>query len=128
MVPCLPPSFPSFTYVTHHSPKNSTHPTNGRDMSGFKMSPSTSDSTKSSSRNISQVLYFLIAVTGALLGSLYITSLPSGIPRSEHQYQVQIFSRDPLILYIQNFVSSEEIAYLLRVAYGCAISPLYVAY
>ncbi|KAB5515113.1 putative prolyl 4-hydroxylase alpha subunit [Coniochaeta sp. 2T2.1] len=70
------------------------------------------------SPNFSQVLYFLIAIAGALLGSFYISSLPRNcsIPSPEHQYQAQIFSRDPLIFYIRNFVSREEIAYLLRVA------------
>ncbi|KAI1125134.1 putative prolyl 4-hydroxylase alpha subunit [Nemania abortiva] len=34
----------------------------------------------------------------------------------DHEYQVQIFSRDPLIVYIRNFVSSDEIDYLLRVS------------
>jgi len=35
-------------------------------------------------------------------------------------YQVQIFSRDPLIIYIRNFVRSDEIAHLLDIRY---VSP-----
>jgi prolyl 4-hydroxylase len=34
-----------------------------------------------------------------------------------HEYQTQIFSRDPLIVYIRNFVSSDEIDYLLQTRY-----------
>lgn len=36
----------------------------------------------------------------------------------DQKYQVQIFSRDPLIVYIRNFVSSVEIAHLLDIRYG----------
>lgn len=35
----------------------------------------------------------------------------------EQKYQVQIFSRDPLIVYIRNFVSRDDIAYLLDIRY-----------
>ncbi|KAK5634808.1 hypothetical protein RRF57_010521 [Xylaria bambusicola] len=36
--------------------------------------------------------------------------------REDGRYQIQIFSRDPLILYIRDFVSSDEINHLLEVS------------
>ncbi|KAL1860558.1 hypothetical protein VTK73DRAFT_7285 [Phialemonium thermophilum] len=49
------------------------------------------------------------------------TSTPS--TDAEHQYQVQIFSRDPLVIYVKNFVSSDEIAYLLAIRYERVLHP-----
>ncbi|KAI0187047.1 putative prolyl 4-hydroxylase alpha subunit [Xylaria flabelliformis] len=81
-----------------------------------------------------RVLYFLIPILGIMI-TLFRHLLPdygisssidliirkhisgSHVPNQDnHQYEVQIFSRDPLIIYIQNFVSSEEVAHLLKVS------------
>ena len=86
--------------------------------------------------NFSRALFILVAVAGGLfaftgptlpdfgtlttavghairdgISSIYTPNLNP----DEQQYQVQIFSRDPLIVYIRNFISSDEIAHLLQV-------------
>lgn len=38
-------------------------------------------------------------------------------------FQVQIFSRDPLIVYIDNFVSQDEIDHLLNIRYNISLLP-----
>lgn len=68
-------------------------------------------------------LYYILAIAGAILAvatvllpwpSIFLkfVSQTSAIP--DHGYTAQIFSRDPLIMHIQNFISDEEIAHLLR--------------
>ncbi|KAE9372645.1 hypothetical protein N431DRAFT_505004 [Stipitochalara longipes BDJ] len=41
---------------------------------------------------------------------------PSGSSVETHKYNVQIFSRDPLVLYINKFVSQDEIEHLLKIS------------
>jgi len=36
---------------------------------------------------------------------------------NEQQYQIQVFSRDPLVIFIRSFLNSEEIAHLLQRRY-----------
>ncbi|KAI0533015.1 putative prolyl 4-hydroxylase alpha subunit [Xylaria digitata] len=94
----------------------------------------------SKSSNSPRLIYFLIpmigvifALFGPLLPSLgvssssivpivrkyigYITYAPNQ-GNGDFEYKVQIFSRDPLIIYIRDFVSSEEITHLLQVSEG----------
>lgn len=84
--------------------------------------------------SFSYSLYLFLAILGAIL-ALSTDLIPGfGLPTSvtrqaigikklftsahvDHQYQIQIFSRDPLIIYIRDFLSSEEIAHLLRERY-----------
>ncbi|GAW16599.1 hypothetical protein ANO14919_060320 [Xylariales sp. No.14919] len=82
------------------------------------------------------MLYFLIPIVGVILTLLSRSSHDFTISqskigliirkqirkighlpnqgRSDQNFEVQIFSRDPLIIYIRNFVSSDEIAHLLQ--------------
>ncbi|KAI3329927.1 putative prolyl 4-hydroxylase alpha subunit [Ustulina deusta] len=84
------------------------------------------------------MLYFLIPLLGVMftlfgpsLRNFSISSPAIGLitrkqigdigqmPNQGHddfKYQVKIFSRDPLIVYIRNFVSSDEITHLLQVS------------
>ncbi|KAJ5538943.1 hypothetical protein N7494_008422, partial [Penicillium frequentans] len=41
-----------------------------------------------------------------------------GQPSSASPYEVQVFSQDPLILYIRDFLNSEEIAHIVHLAEG----------
>lgn len=42
----------------------------------------------------------------------------ASISESAHGYKTQIFSRDPLVIYIHDFVSSQEIAHLIKLRYS----------
>ncbi|KAI1268089.1 putative prolyl 4-hydroxylase alpha subunit [Xylariaceae sp. FL1019] len=91
--------------------------------------------TSKTSPSGSTVHYLLIPIVGLLcfvLGSVnpdfsiskslqqFIPSglldqiAPSQSMHKRHQYSAQVFSTDPLIIYIRNFVSEEEIDYLLE--------------
>lgn len=45
------------------------------------------------------------------------TDLMPNHGHSDPKYHIQLFSRDPLIVYIRNFVSGDEITHLLQVRY-----------
>lgn len=52
---------------------------------------------------------------GQLVRTQLTSTYPSSIEHPEQSYQVQIFSRDPLVVYIRNFLSADEISYLLDI-------------
>jgi prolyl 4-hydroxylase len=90
---------------------------------------------------LSYTLYFsfatiglIIAVLGFLFPDLYDSTtgrvgLNLTIPKSirkylsspshadHHQYRAQVFSRDPLVMYIHDFLTPEEIDYVLEYRY-----------
>ncbi|KAK4443763.1 putative prolyl 4-hydroxylase [Podospora aff. communis PSN243] len=54
--------------------------------------------------------------TGPFLGRIFQLS-KTGIP-NEQPYRAQIFSRDPMVIYIRSFLHKDEIDHLLRLAEG----------
>ncbi len=56
---------------------------------------------------------FRKGISNTYLGRLALSKWCSG----EQPYQAQIFSRDPLVIYIGSFLSEVEIAHLLRLRY-----------
>lgn len=77
---------------------------------------------------------FIIAVLGLLFPDIYDSTtgrvgLSLTIPKSirkylskpshedHHQYRAQVFSRDPLVMYIHDFLTPEEIDYVLEYRY-----------
>lgn len=52
---------------------------------------------------------------GPSLVENFARSSPSApFPRGEHKHEVQIFSREPLILYIKDFMNEAEIVHVLK--------------
>lgn len=45
--------------------------------------------------------------------------VPADYTAREDQYEVHLFSRDPLVLYIHRFVSKDEIEHLLKIRLDC---------
>lgn len=90
---------------------------------------------------VSPTIYFsfaavglIIAVLGLLFPDFYDSNtgrvgLSLTIPKSiqkylltpshedRHQYRAQVFSRDPLVMYIHDFLTPEEIDYVLKYRY-----------
>jgi hypothetical protein len=67
----------------------------------------------------------IFAILGSQVISKTISTLNQGLQRwagiitsphpNTHAYQVQVFSRDPLVLHIESFLSSDEIAHVLQI-------------
>lgn len=82
-------------------------------------------------RGLSHIPLFLGLAAVPLLCLLYASKLPSisllaPVQHAHarclnHQYSVEIISQDPLVIYVNNFLSEEEIKWLLDKGYSASI-------
>ncbi|KAI3322296.1 putative prolyl 4-hydroxylase alpha subunit [Xylariaceae sp. AK1471] len=91
--------------------------------------------------SFSQAIFLVVATAGAIFGLLgpltdfqisastvsnivrrrvvsALASLPTHSSNDDQPYRIQIFSRDPLVIFVESFLSREEVSHLLHLSEG----------